>query len=149
MMKNPIPKGKRGYRGMSIVNEICKVLVGSEIIRDGVALAIIGYAKEEWEGSFAEVEFDRREVFGWEDSGLKVMGFYHTHPGDFVTLSGIDVKTMKGWSVALGRRMLCFIEGNGEIDATYWSGEGIIENGIKEFWVDNNRDVFVVVLDSD
>ena len=60
--------------------------------------------------------------FKWERALLKYMvGWVHTHPPGFNYVSGTDDKTMKGWSIALGKPLLCAVSCDGGVKAwQYW-----------------------------
>ena len=66
----------------------------------------IGRLKYVSQGTAGSVDFD------WQPAmDKKVIGWYHTHPGeDFTTPSATDHKTMRSWVKGRGDLMLCGIK---------------------------------------
>lgn len=61
-------------------------------------------------GQPASVTFDGAWVLKREEQHGDVQGFYHTHPSGTPRPSDRDVRTMRAWSSALGKPLLCVID---------------------------------------
>jgi hypothetical protein len=70
------------------------------------------------QGNPVLVEFDWRAVYRLEDRTRAVAGFFHTHPDGLSEMSGTDERTMRGWTAALGKPLLCVIR-SGEAVAAW------------------------------
>lgn len=66
-------------------------------------------------GSRTRVGFDPHWAIEREESVGDVVGFYHTHPGGSRTPSQRDENTMRSWTDAFGKPLLCFIEAAGRV----------------------------------
>ena len=62
-------------------------------------------------GGPARVEFDGPAVLAREEQRGDVIGFLHTHPGFAAEPSQRDIDTMQAWVSALGKPLLCLIQG--------------------------------------
>jgi proteasome lid subunit RPN8/RPN11 len=62
-------------------------------------------------GSPAQVAFDGPAILAREEQRHDVIGFLHTHPHCAATPSQRDIDTMQAWVSALGKPLLCVIEG--------------------------------------
>jgi proteasome lid subunit RPN8/RPN11 len=61
-------------------------------------------------GEPASVAFDGPWVLAREERRGDVLGFFHTHPVGRPRPSRRDVRTMRGWTSAFGKPLLCVIE---------------------------------------
>lgn len=68
-------------------------------------------------GKPTSVEFDADWVLSREEANGDVVGFYHTHPGGPPGPSERDLRTMRAWSGAFGKTLLCLIESRGALAA--------------------------------
>lgn len=67
--------------------------------------------EHETQMTVTEVVFDYRKVYEYEDNPDEtVVGFFHTHPRGHESMSFTDIMTMKAWSTALDRPLLCVID---------------------------------------
>jgi proteasome lid subunit RPN8/RPN11 len=62
-------------------------------------------------GEPASVEFDGLATLRREERRRDVVGFLHTHPATATVPSRRDLDTMRAWVGALGKPLLCVIEG--------------------------------------
>jgi hypothetical protein len=62
-------------------------------------------------GKPATVEFDGAAALAREEAAQDVVGFLHTHPDCEAKPSQRDRDTMQAWTSALGKPLLCLIEG--------------------------------------
>jgi hypothetical protein len=88
------------------MNEVYLALLGMRVGR-------YWYGVGHWdaEGSPGGVAFDPDLVLDRDEEKGDVIGFYHTHPGMPADPSSIDYKTMSGWTVCLGKPLVCCIKG--------------------------------------
>jgi hypothetical protein len=61
-------------------------------------------------GQPASVEADGAWALAREEASGDVVGFLHTHPMGGTTPSTRDVRTMRAWTDALGKPLLCLIQ---------------------------------------
>jgi proteasome lid subunit RPN8/RPN11 len=60
-------------------------------------------------GERVSVRFDGQWVLQREETHGDVVGFLHTHPDGPASPSQRDVRTMRAWCSAFGKRLLCLI----------------------------------------
>jgi hypothetical protein len=70
-------------------------------------------------------EEDAYGIISREISYGDVIGFYHTHPNMPAFVSTTDFTTMNAWVDALGKPLICLIEGKDGLYTYYWRGDGI------------------------
>lgn len=90
--------------------ETCWVLVGAR--RGDIWLC------RRWEttrGAPDQVEFDGPAVLAREERRGDVLGFLHTHPAGLPSPSRRDVRTMRAWTSAFGKSLVCLIEMEGSM----------------------------------
>jgi len=92
--------------------EECWVLVGER--RSGIWLL---RTLDRTVGKPESVEFDGPAALAREEQQGDVLGFWHTHPDFPATPSRRDVNTMQAWTSALGKPLLCIIEGTDGLQA--------------------------------
>ncbi len=89
-----------------MINEQCWIIVGGS---DNYMWW--GNLIEMTEGTPSDVGFDYRKVMEMEEKEGNIVGFYHTHPSFPATPSPRDEDTMLAWSCALGKPLVCAIQG--------------------------------------
>jgi proteasome lid subunit RPN8/RPN11 len=72
---------------------------------------------DQCEGAETSVKFDGLAALDREERRRDVMGFLHTHPDGPPRPSTRDVRTMRAWSSAFGKPLLCVIASPGELAA--------------------------------
>jgi hypothetical protein len=87
------------------VNERCWTIIGC---RQGPFW--YGRRRRPITGDPASVEFDAAWVLLREETLGDVVGFCHTHPAGPSKPSRRDIRTMRAWSAAFGKPLLCLIE---------------------------------------
>lgn len=70
-----------------------------------------GIATDHRSGTPVRVLFNYQRVYDQELAYGDVIGFFHTHPNMISNMSDTDYATMCGWTNALGKRLMCVIEG--------------------------------------
>ena len=60
-------------------------------------------------GEHVQVAFDGDRVLQREERRGDVLGFFHTHPDGPPAPSRRDVRTMRAWSSAFGKPLICLI----------------------------------------
>lgn len=89
-----------------MMNENCWVLVG-------------GWEEDIWwgkrvkptEGTPVSVNFSAEYVIQRDTNHKDIVGFIHTHPGMTAHYSSRDKRTMEAWTLALGKPLVCCIQG--------------------------------------
>jgi hypothetical protein len=73
----------------------------------------IWYARRRgwWAGTPDRVEFDASAVLARDEQRRDIIGFLHTHPHCAAQPSRRDINTMRAWVSALGKPLVCLIEG--------------------------------------
>jgi len=106
-------------------NEECSLLIGSFFVHHNGSLCFIATELEpRHEGAPHEVEFDWQKVYDLEDTGVPLIGWYHTHPfQEHIGYSPTDVATMKAWCRCFGRDMLCIIGNGNDQNEVYLFGK--------------------------
>jgi len=88
--------------------------------RDEECWVLVGERRgDTWQGRMLDrvvgqpemVEFDGGQALAREEALGDVIGFMHTHPNSAATPSQRDVDTMQAWVSALGKPLLCVIQG--------------------------------------
>lgn len=87
-------------------NEQCWVILGR--LFGAFWLGRISYLSQ---GSPSEVEFNASLILEREDDKHDVIGFVHTHPNTDASPSFTDHATMQAWVTALGKPLVCGIDG--------------------------------------
>lgn len=87
------------------LNERCWTIVGSRQGRFWY-----GRRRRPACGDPASVEFDAAWALAREEARGDVIGFCHTHPAGPPSPSQRDVCTMRAWSQAFGKPLLCLIQ---------------------------------------
>ncbi len=103
-----------------MMNENCWVLVG-------------GWQEDLWwgkrvkptEGTPVSVNFSADYVIQRDTNHHDIVGFIHTHPGMIAHYSSRDDRTMKAWVLALGKPLVCCIQGT---------------DGLRAWWYLNDED---------
>ena len=91
------------------------------------------------------VEFDGPAALAREEALGDVTGFLHTHPQCEAQPSRRDIDTMQAWVGALGKPLLCIIEGTNGLCGYRFdddASQGISVSQVERF------DDFLVALDS-
>lgn len=103
-----------------MMNEQCWILIGA-------AKNDLWWGKKirPTEGAPASVAFDANFVLRQEELHNNIVGFYHTHPSFSAHYSSRDDRTMKCWSLSLGRPLVCCIRGT---------------DGLRAWWYLNDED---------
>src|SRR6185436_4128750 len=73
-------------------------------------------------GEAVSVVADGAWTLGREESRGDVVGFMHTHPMGGLSPSSRDVRTMRAWCDALGKRLICVIATPHDIAAWRFDG---------------------------
>ena len=71
----------------------------------------LGKLKYLGSGQPYEVEFGWNEICSQEEQDGNVIGFLHTHPATPARPSTTDYATMNAWVTALGKPLICGIDG--------------------------------------
>lgn len=87
-------------------NEKCVTLVGKKILGMWLAKSI-----NLTEGQPSIVNFDYKSILEREDKNHDIIGWVHSHPNWRADPSITDDNTMHAWVCALGRPLLCGIDG--------------------------------------
>jgi hypothetical protein len=96
-------------------NEHCYVILGQ---KDGDLWW--GHLHKMTSGDPASVAFDAEWVIAREEQYGDVVGFIHSHPGMTNHFSTRDDKTMKAWTICLGKSLACCIVGNNGLTAWWY-----------------------------
>ena len=72
----------------------------------------VGWRRWPTSGAPASVEFSAKRSLQRNRYQHDLLGWMHTHPGMSAVPSSVDVATMRAWCFALGRRLLCLIDGS-------------------------------------
>jgi proteasome lid subunit RPN8/RPN11 len=98
-------------------------------------------------GDRAQVAFDGLKTLQREESRGDVVGFFHTHPDGPCHPSERDVRTMRAWCSALGKPLLCVIEGPQGIAA--WRFDDDESPGVQTLLVEVFPRGIVIALDAE
>lgn len=93
-------------------NEVYRLLVGVKLkVGNNIFFGSKFLEESEQEGNHISVQFDWEQVIERHKARNDIVGFFHTHPNFRNGPSTIDLRTMYGWVEALGKPLLCAIEG--------------------------------------
>jgi hypothetical protein len=115
-------------------NEHCWVILGRR-------LGVFWYGRLVYlaTGEPSQVEFDWDMVFQREETKGDVVGFLHTHPNTNAHPSPTDHATMKTWVTAMGKPLICSIDGSDGLKSFWYQAEWTLptETRIRKFgsWV--------------
>lgn len=71
-------------------------------------------------GGPSRVDFDPDWVIKQEEENQNVIGWIHSHPGMTSHYSAVDDVAMKGWSVCMGKPLVCCIHGTDGLSAWWY-----------------------------
>ena len=117
--------------------------------RPRLAYARVWYARriDRRVGEAAQVAFDGLKALEREERRGDVVGFFHTHPDGPCNPSERDVRTMRAWCSALGKALLCVIEGPQGIAA--WRFDDDESPGVRTLLVEVFPRGIVIGVDAD
>ena len=100
---------------------VCKILITTDTFNKDKSPYILCTVAENYTQNKSVVEFDYKKIFDRQDKYKDVVGFYHTHPAGFYSMSSTDISTMEQWVKCLGKSLICLIECDGVMNSWLFS----------------------------